>query len=88
MAFTAAAPLRSLPYLLNWSPDAPPAPPRLRQQAAGRDRVVGEDDWRTHLAARQGLPTTIRLPGKADWLWGLRRSGPSPWYAALELEAA
>jgi hypothetical protein len=37
-----------------------------------------------HLAARQGIPTTIRLPAKADWLWG-RQAGPSPWYAALEL---
>jgi hypothetical protein len=46
--------------------------------------VVGEDVWQTHLAARQGIATTIRLPAKADWLWG-RESGPSPWYAALEL---
>ncbi|CAN5345561.1 hypothetical protein BH10PSE6_BH10PSE6_00390 [soil metagenome] len=28
--FVAAAPLRSLPYLLNWSPDTPPPPPPLR----------------------------------------------------------
>lgn len=86
--FSAAAPLRSLPYLLGWSSDAPPAPPPLRRQAEKRDPVVGEDDWRAHLAARQGVPTTIRLPERADWLWGRRRSGPSPWYAALELEAA
>jgi len=86
--FAAAAPLRSLPHLLSWSPDAPPAPPPLRREGEARDRVVGGDDWQTHLAAAQGRPTTIRLPERADWLWGLRRRGPSPWYAALELEAA
>ncbi len=82
--FTAAAPLRSLPYLLNWSPDSPPPAPPLRRQSESREPVVGEDTWQTHLAARQGIATTIRLPAKADWLWG-RRVGPSPWYAALEL---
>ncbi|HLG46923.1 MAG TPA: tetratricopeptide repeat protein [Reyranella sp.] len=82
--FAAAAPLRSLPYLLNWSLDSlPPAPP-LRKQSESREPVVGEDTWQTHLAARQGIATTIRPPAKADWLWG-RESGPSPWYAALEL---
>jgi tetratricopeptide (TPR) repeat protein len=83
-SFSAAAPLRSLPYLLNWSPDSlPPAPP-LRRQSENREPVAGEDTWQMHLAARQGIPTTIRLPAKADWLWG-RQAGPSPWYAALEL---
>jgi tetratricopeptide (TPR) repeat protein len=82
--FTAAAPLRSLPYLMNWSPDSlPPAPP-LRRQSESRDPVVGEDTWQMHLAARQGIATTIRLPAKADWLWG-NRVGPSPWYPAVEL---
>ena len=82
--FTAAAPLRSLPYLLNWSPDSlPPAPP-LRRQSESRDPVAGEDTWQMHLAARQGIATTIRLTAKADWLWG-NRLGPSPWYPALEL---
>ena len=82
--FNAAAPLRSLPYLLNWSPGSlPPAPP-LRRQSENREPVVGEDTWQMHLAARQGIATTIRLPAKADWLWG-NRLGPSPWYAALEL---
>jgi len=85
--FAAAAPLRSLPCLLSWSPDSlPPAPP-LRRQSESRSPVVGEDTWQTHLAARQGIATTIRLPAKADWLWGPRRSGASPWYAALTLEA-
>ena len=83
-AFTAATPLRSLPYLLNWSPDSPPPAPPLRRQSESREPVVGEDTWQTHLAARQGIATTIRLPTKADWLWG-RQAGPSPWYAALEL---
>ena len=50
--------------------------------------VIGDDVWQTHLAARQGLATTIKLRGNADWLWGPRRSGRSPWYSALELEVA
>jgi tetratricopeptide (TPR) repeat protein len=82
--FTAAAPLRSLPYLLNWSPDAPPPAPPLSRPSDSQDPVSGDDTWRMHLAARQGIATTIRLPAQADWLWG-RQAGPSPWYAALEL---
>jgi Flp pilus assembly protein TadD len=82
--FSAAAPLRSLPYLLNWSPDSPPTASPLRKQSGSREPVVGEDTWQMHLAARQGIATTIRLTAKADWLWG-RQAGPSPWYAALEL---
>jgi Flp pilus assembly protein TadD len=82
--FSAAAPLRSLPFLLNWSPESPPSAPPLRRQSESREPVVGEDTWQMHLAARQGIATTIRLPAKADWLWG-RQAGPSPWYAALEL---
>ncbi len=82
--FTAAAPLRSLPYLLNWSPDSPPPAPPLLKQSESREPVAGEDTWQMHLAARQGIATTIRLSAKADRLWG-RQAGPSPWYAALEL---
>ena len=82
--FSAAAPLRSLPYLLNWSPESPPPAPPLRRQGDSREPFIGEDTWQAHLAARQGIATTIRLPAKADWLWG-RQVGPSPWYAALEL---
>jgi len=82
--FSAAAPLRSLPYLLDWSPGSPPPAPPLRRQSGNREPVVGEDTWQVHLAARQGIATMIRLPAKADWLWG-RQVGPSPWYAALEL---
>ena len=48
--------------------------------------VVGDDTWGAHLAACRGVPTTIHLPMKADWLWGPRRDGPSPWYPALELK--
>ena len=84
--FTAAAALRSLPYLLNWSPDAPPPPPALQDRDAGaaRDPVAGDDTWETHLAAARGLATTIRLPANPDWLWG-RGQGRSPWYRSLEL---
>ena len=78
--------MRSLPYLLGWSPDVPPPPPRLCPQAEPQDRLVGDDTWETHLAACRGVPTTIHLPMKADWLWGPRRDGPSSWYPALELK--
>ena len=85
-SFNAAAPLRSLPYLLGWSADAPPPPPALRDREAAspRDPVVGEDTWETHLAACRGIATTIRLPATPDWLWG-NRDGPSPWYRSLAL---
>jgi tetratricopeptide (TPR) repeat protein len=83
--FAAAAPLRSLPYLMNWSPDAPPPPPALRDSAAlTTEPVTGDDTFETHLAAGRGLATTIRLPAKPDWLWA-GRAGVSPWYRSLEL---
>lgn len=82
--FTAAAALRSLPYLLSWSPDAPPAAAPPQREPESRDPVAGNDTWQMHLAARQGLATKIQLTADADWLWG-RLQGPSPWYAALEL---
>ena len=85
--FAAAAALRSLPLLLNWSPDAPPPAPPLRRPADTSTPVAGDDTWEMHLAARQGVATTIRLGANADWLWG-RQSGPSAWYAALELVRA
>jgi tetratricopeptide (TPR) repeat protein len=85
--FTAAAPLRSLPFVLNWDPESPPPAPPLRRPGGSRGPIVGEDTWHTHLAARQGIATTIRLPAKADWLWGPHRNGRSPWYANLALEA-
>lgn len=37
--FVAAAPLRSLPHLLNWSPDALPAPAKLRRIAEPSSKV-------------------------------------------------
>ncbi len=84
--FSTAAPLRSLPYLLGWSADAPPPPPALHDRDAGspHDPVVGDDSWETHLAACRGIATTIHLPAKADWLWG-KQDGASPWYRSLEL---
>jgi tetratricopeptide (TPR) repeat protein len=84
--FAAAAPLRSLPFLLGWSPDAPPPPPALhdRDAAAAHDTVAGSDCWETHLAACRGIATTIRLPAQPDWLWG-RQDGASPWYPSLEV---
>lgn len=45
--------------------------------------VVGDDHAPTHLAAMLGIPTLIRLPHSADWLWGPQR-GPSPWYHSVE----
>ena len=45
--------------------------------------VVGDDHAPTHLAAMLGIPTLMRLPHSADWLWGPQR-GPSPWYRTLE----
>lgn len=84
--FAAAVPLRSLPFLLGWSADAPPPPPALRDCGANAsgDPIVGGDTWESHLAACRGIATTIRLPAKADWLWG-RQEGASPWYRSLTL---
>ncbi len=45
--------------------------------------VVGDDHAPTHLAAMLGIPTLMRLPHSADWLWGPQR-GASPWYRSLE----
>lgn len=86
--FSAAAALRSLPHLLNWSPNAPPAPPRLRRPGEAREPVVGDDTFPTHLAACQGVASTINLAPNADWLWGTQPSGPSPWYPALQIVRA
>ncbi|UYN95044.1 MAG: tetratricopeptide repeat protein [Enhydrobacter sp.] len=47
-------------------------------------RVVGDDVWPTHLAARLGIPTTLTAGPRWDWLWG-PEPGPSPWYARLEV---
>lgn len=116
--FAAAAPLRSLPYLLGWTPETVPSAPPLQPASDGMARarggigwfaacappagllverdpdraaacrlVVGDDVATTHLAAASGIPTLLLLPAGADWLWG-PRSGPSPWYPALEVLAA
>ena len=46
--------------------------------------VVGDDSAPLHLAALMGIPSIVVLGPSADWLWG-PRSGPSPWYATLEV---
>ena len=81
--FAAAAPLRSLPLILNWTLQSVPAVPALPRPHA--DAIVGDDNWTTCLAARQGIETRLRLPPSADWLWG-PGSGPSPWFANLTIE--
>ncbi len=114
--FAAAAPLRSLPYLLGWMPQSPPPPPPLRIAAASDDRigwftdapppadqqiernpanvarcrsVTGDDSWPTHLAARLGLPTELRLGERPDWLWGRPDATVrSPWYPTVILVSA
>jgi tetratricopeptide (TPR) repeat protein len=84
--FAAAAPLRSLPYLLNWGAGTPPPPPELRDAATGTTTpVIGGDTWDVHLAACRGATTTIRLSSNGDWLWG-PLDGPSPWYRSLMIE--
>ncbi|MBS0539510.1 MAG: hypothetical protein JSR47_12180, partial [Proteobacteria bacterium] len=45
--------------------------------------VVGDDHAPAHLAAAMGIPTLLRLPHSADWLWGPQR-GASPWYRTVE----
>lgn len=108
--FAAAAPLRSLPYLLGWTLESLPPVDGVQQKAPSdgigwftqreppdgviveRDPdqiahcrlVVGDDTATTHRAARLGIPTILLLGRSADWLWG-PRSGPSPWYPALEV---
>ncbi len=87
--FAAAAPLRSLPYLLGWDLASLPAagPLRNAERVPASARTEGEDGWQAHLAARLGLPTVIRLDEKRDWLWG-PNDGPSPWYVSLEVRRA
>jgi len=81
--FVAAVALRSLPYVLNWTADAPPPPPQMRHNDE-TGPAVGDDTAATHLAAALGRPTVILLDEPPDWLWGAR-TGRSPWYADLEL---
>ncbi len=65
--------------------DPPPnvAVERNAEHVALCTLVVGDDHAPTHLAALLGIPTLMRLPHSADWLWGPQR-GPSPWYRTLE----
>ena len=65
--------------------DPPPnvAVERNPEHVAHCRLVVGDDHAPTHLAAMMGIPTLLRLPHSADWLWGPQR-GPSPWYRAME----
>lgn len=88
--FAAAAPLRSLPYLLNWDLASVPVAGSLREaeRLAALAQIEGDDAWQTHLAARLGKPTVIRLGAKHDWLWGPPNgpsTGPSVWYPNAEL---
>jgi ADP-heptose:LPS heptosyltransferase len=60
----------------------------LRRPGEAREPVVGDDTFPTHLAACQGVASTINLAPNADWLWGTQPSGPSPWYPALQIVRA
>lgn len=87
--FAAAAPLRSLPYLLNWDLASLPAagPLRNAERLAESASTTGDDIWQIHLAARLGQPTVMLLPEGRDWLWG-PNDGVSPWYPTLEIRRA
>ncbi|MGH8431138.1 MAG: hypothetical protein ACREUF_12120, partial [Solimonas sp.] len=73
---------------IGWfTPSEPPdgiAVERDPDQIARCRLVVGDDIVPTHKAARLGIPTILLLGRSVDWLWG-PRSGPSPWYPALEV---
>lgn len=76
---------------VGWFTSAEPPPPDLQIErdpalVARCSKVVGDDVWPVHLAARLGIPTRVVLASASerDWLWG-PRSGPSPWYASLEV---
>jgi tetratricopeptide (TPR) repeat protein len=72
---------------IGWFSTADPPPnvavERNAEHVALCALVVGDDHAPTHLAALLGIPTLMRLPHSADWLWGPQR-GPSPWYRTLE----
>jgi tetratricopeptide (TPR) repeat protein len=65
--------------------DPPPnvAVDRNAEHVAQCKLVVGDDHAPAHLAAALGIPTILRLPHSADWLWGPQR-GSSPWYHSIE----
>ena len=67
--------------LCLFDPHAPVPTDRLAASA----RMEGEDVWQIHLAARLGMPTTMRLSEKRDWLWG-PQDGPSAWYPTLTIQ--
>ena len=72
---------------IGWFSTADPPPgvavERNSEHVALCRLVLGDDHAPTHLAALLGIPTLMRLPHSADWLWGPQR-GPSPWYRSLE----
>jgi tetratricopeptide (TPR) repeat protein len=72
---------------VGWFSTADPPPDvdveRNPEHVARCRLVVGDDHAPTHVAALLGIPTVMRLPHSADWLWGPQR-GPSPWYRTLE----
>ncbi|MPZ35223.1 MAG: tetratricopeptide repeat protein [Rhodospirillales bacterium] len=76
---------------VGWFAEGAPPPgidiERNPERLATCRRVVGDDNWPTHLAARLGIPTIILLPTTGDWMWGPQR-GASPWYPSIEVLAA
>jgi len=89
-AIPAPPPLHLMPQpdgRIGWfsTSDPPPdvAVERNPEHVALCKLVVGDDHAPTHLAAALGIPTLMRLPPSAGWLWGPQR-GPSPWYHSIE----
>jgi tetratricopeptide (TPR) repeat protein len=73
---------------VGWFTSAEP-PPDLQIErdpasVARCSKVVGDDGWPVHLAARLGIPTRVILASTPDLLWG-PGAGRSPWYASLEV---
>lgn len=73
---------------VGWFSSAPPPQDvtieRDPAQIARCSRVEGDDAPAVHLAARLGIPTRLILSSSPDALLG-PRTGPSPWYASLEV---
>jgi tetratricopeptide (TPR) repeat protein len=83
-ARAAAKPTDLVGWFSRAEPPAGLAVLRDPAQVATCKLVVGEDTVPLHLAALMGIRSIALLGPSADWLWG-PRSGPSPWYAHLEV---